>query len=79
MRKLITYQTSDGKSFEDIKLAKRHAEERFGNALCALAREAVKVEKYANMVSWLELNLAKMNELTALAFDRDQLCDETAD
>lgn len=63
------YKTSDGQIFESQKDALRHADNRYGNALTSLAHKLVQIEKYKDMVPFLEENLHLFMEVSALKQD----------
>jgi CRP-like cAMP-binding protein len=62
--------TSDGATHANYLAAEKHAEERYGNALTKLARQLVRVEKYTEMITFIEQNLPAFVELQALSEDR---------
>lgn len=70
MRQITAWQTSDGITHANRNTALRHAEERYGNALCALAREAVTIDKYQAMIQFLEKALPRFAHLSELSADR---------
>lgn len=70
MRKLTAWQTSDGQLFTDQRAAARHAEQRYGALLTALAHEVVRIEKYSAAGDFIESALPRFVELSALAADR---------
>lgn len=70
MRRVNAWVTSDGQVFTDRHKAARHAEERYGAVLTALAHEAVRIEKYAAMGDFIEANLSRFIDLAALGADR---------
>ena len=77
MRRVIRYQTSDGALHTDQGAARRHADERYGAALTDLARKAVQVEKYAQMLDFIEENLDAFAALLALNADTVLEANET--
>ena len=70
MRKVDAWVTADGRVFTDERDARRHAENRYGAALTALAHEAVRIEKYAAMGDFIEANLPRFLELAKLSDDQ---------
>lgn len=47
MKKVALYTTSDGALHTSLDRAKKHAEARFGEAVCRLAHRLVNIDKYA--------------------------------
>lgn len=62
-------KTADGALHETAAAALRHADKRYGEALTALAAEAVRVEKYLAMALFIESNLPRFVALSALKAD----------
>lgn len=56
----------------DFRTALRHADNRYGNALTALAHEALRADKYKAMCDFIEAALPRFQELAALAADRNE-------
>jgi hypothetical protein len=79
MRALTCYQTLDGSIFHTEYDASRHAEERYGELLVALARELCSVEKFSDAVTWLEENAERLAELARRRTDRAPPCGEEGD
>lgn len=75
MKRITAFTTADGQVFLIEHDAKRHAEDRFGNALTALAHAAVLQDKYIMMGDFIERNLPRFVELAAL--QRDCKLEET--
>lgn len=70
MRKIDAWTTADGAIFTSHREAARHADNRYGAALTALAHEAVRIEKYAAMGDWIEASLTRFTELASLKSGR---------
>lgn len=71
MRKTRAWITRDEVVHLSLERAKSHASNRYGTALCKLAREMVAIEKYQAMVDWLEANGSRIVELEELKADQD--------
>jgi hypothetical protein len=69
MKQIIVFETSDSKVHKNEDAAKRHAENRYGDELCRLARILVQVEKYMEMTKWLDINLCQFETLIKLKQD----------
>lgn len=69
MKWVANVQTADGKLHEHVSAAQRHAEKLYGEALTKLAAEAVRVEKYGAMAEFIDSNLPRFLELSALKAD----------
>ena len=63
MYETTCYRTADGCIFTNEREARRHAEERYGDALTKLARELCRVGKYTKVIEWLEANEERLAEL----------------
>lgn len=75
MRQITAWRTMDGKIFDCHRRAQSYAEERYGAALTKLAHGAVKQEKYAAMLAWIEANIGEFDDLRRLARDREVVSD----
>ena len=69
MQRVTRYQTLDGELHPTVYAATHHAERRYGDALTALAHRAIKQEKYADMVDFINGNLDAFAELKVLKAD----------
>lgn len=69
MRIVTMYQTADGKLHASVQAAAQHADERFGNAVIALAHRALQQDKYRAMVDFIIDNVDAFAELKALRED----------
>jgi len=69
MRRVEAWVTADGAVFTDHGKAVRHAQQRYGDALTALAHEAVRIERYTAMCDFIEAALPRFQELAALRAD----------
>lgn len=65
------YRTSDGEVHPDLDTANRHACNRYGDALSKLAIRAVRVEKYKDMLDWIEDHLDEFATLIELRRDTE--------
>ena len=54
MKAIICYQTIDGAVHTSRDSAHRHADERYGQELTKLAHRLVSIEKYKEMVEFLD-------------------------
>lgn len=71
MRRARAFVTMDGVVHLSHDRALSHASNRYGTALCKLARELVAIEKYQAMVEWLEANSHRLEELDRLRVDQE--------
>lgn len=71
MRRARAWITRDEVVHLSLERAKSHASNRYGTALCKLARELVAVEKYKDMCDWLEANGSRLVELEELKADQE--------
>lgn len=71
MKKARAWITRDGVVHLSLEGARSHASNRYGTALCKLARELVAIEKYQAMCDWLEANGSRVVELEELKADQD--------
>jgi len=69
LERVVLFKTSDGQLHENYLKAERHAEERYGAAVCDLARKALQQDKYKNMVKFIEEHLDQFVSLKALQND----------
>lgn len=69
MKRVTMYQTADGQVHSSEERAAHYANERYGSALTALAHRAIQQQKYTEMVTFIEENLAAFAELKALQED----------
>lgn len=79
MRRVDAWMTSDGAVFTDQRTAEHHAEERYGEALTALAHDVARVEKYREAYAFVEAAIPRFVELAALAADRVVINQENSD
>ena len=64
------WRTSDGVLHDSKTRAMRHADQRYGNALLALAQEICRLDsKYSAVSEWLEANLDRCTLVAALKAD----------
>lgn len=83
MKKVTCYTTSDGTAHTSLDCAKKHAEARFGDAVCLLAHRLVQIDKYALMTAeiaegGLIEEFAKLAELRAdMSLELDEDSDVT--
>ena len=68
MKYVTRIQTLDGTLFEDKHMARNHAERRYGDALCKLARGLLEL-KYTQTTEYLDENLDAFVELHQLKTD----------
>ena len=71
MRYIHRIQTSDGVVHESLEKAKRHADDRYGQALTDLARKLVLLEKYTKVMDFIDQNLQDFTALAALKRDME--------
>jgi hypothetical protein len=69
MKAVTMYRTADGKLHDTAVSAQRHADERYGALLTALAAEAAGLWKYRQAVDWIEASLPRFQELLFLRED----------
>lgn len=71
MKRTAAYVTSDGEIHLNESKAKRHAENRYGDAVTALAHKMVHAaDKYTRAIDFIEANIDAFVELKALSDDR---------
>jgi hypothetical protein len=70
MERVVRFVTNDGVLHPHFLAAERHAEERYGKAVTALAHSIVRVEKYKDATDWVEKHIAEFVALKVLADDR---------
>ena len=75
MHRFEAYKTLDGQVFESEAEAKRHASKVYGDALYKLAHKLVKLDKYKDILDFLDSNLLAFAHLTALKKDEDVTSD----
>lgn len=71
MKKVERYETRDGRTFPNHESALSHAEKRYGEAITGLAHELVRIEKYKDMIEFLEANLDRFAWARELREDRE--------
>ena len=69
MRKVTKYQTLDGVLHDSERAARSHADKKYGELLCSLARATVDVQKYVDMLDFIEKNLPLFLKLQTLKDD----------
>lgn len=72
MKRITMYRTADGVAHATAQQAHRHADERYGNALTAIARKLTLLDgKYKSICDFLdnEENLKEIANLLALKAD----------
>lgn len=75
MKKVIRFQTSDGKLHASFEEAKKHADNRYGDALTKLSHRLVKDQQdnntlnYFKVTEFVDKNLFSFVQLQALAND----------
>ena len=69
MQKVTKYQTLDGSLHDTEQAARHHADKVYGIVLSNLAHETLRVEKYADMLAFLETSLEKFVKLKELKDD----------
>ena len=81
MKRVQRYQTSDGIVHDSFERAHKHADNRYGFALTTLAHKLLRVDKYKDMVLFLEddANIQKFLELQKLKDDIKLEVDEESD
>lgn len=80
MKKVTLYTTSDGALHTSLDRAKKHAEARFGDAVCSLAHKLLRIDMYGSITSQIAEGglieeFAKLAELRAdmsLELEEDQ-------
>lgn len=69
MKKVTKYQTLDGVLHDSEQAARAHADQKYGELLCSLSRAAVDVQKYVDMLDFIEKNLPLFLKLQTLKDD----------
>lgn len=69
MKRISTFETSDGVLHREYLQAMRHSENRYGDALTQMAHELLSVEKYPLMIEFLENNLGRFATISELKAD----------
>lgn len=69
MQKVTKYQTLDGVLHDTEQAARHHADKVYGVVLSSLAHEALRVEKYLDMLEFFNKNLDRFLKLQALKED----------
>ena len=69
MRKVTKYQTLDGVLHDNEQAARLHADQKYGELLASLARATVDVQKYVDMLDFIEKNLPLFLKLQTLKDD----------
>ena len=64
MKKLIMYQTLDKSLHNSLVRGKQHAENVYGSRLTSMAHRLVSIDKYVDMVTFLEQNLDAFAEIS---------------
>lgn len=79
MKSLVVYETSDGVRHLSVAEAKRHAEQRYGEALSQFARLLINAQgKYQPTLEILEKNHNYMAKILHCSADREmEVSDET--
>lgn len=72
MRRVEAWVTADGAVHTDKGRAVRHAEERYGAALTALAHQVARTDKYMAACDFIEATLPRFQELAALRADCEE-------
>lgn len=71
MQKVTKYQTLDGFLHDTEQAASHHADKVYGVVLSSLAHEALRVEKYSDMLEFFNKNLDRFLKLQALKEDME--------
>lgn len=69
MRIQTVYVTSDEKMHLTQAAAEHHADERYGEVVCKLAHELARLDKYTQFQQFVEENLPRFVQLSALKAD----------
>lgn len=69
MKKVVRFETSDGKLHETRVSAISHADKRYGDLLTSLAHKLVRIEKYNAMGIFIADNIDQFVELATLRKD----------
>lgn len=69
MQKVTKYQTIDGVLHDTEQAARSHADKKYGELLCSLARATVDVQRYVSMLDFIEKNLPLFLKLQTLKED----------
>lgn len=69
MKKVTKYQTLDGVLHDTEQAARHHADKVYGVVLSSLAQEALRVEKYSDMLEFFNKNLDRFLKLQTLKDD----------
>lgn len=69
MQKVTKYQTLDGVLHDSEQAARSHADKKYGELLCSLSRATVDVQKYVDMLDFIEKNLPLFLKLQTLKDD----------
>lgn len=71
MTRVIRYQTSDGQLHDTVQKARHHADVRYTDAVCKIAAEIIKIDKYQYAKDFIALNLPEFVRLQALRDDME--------
>lgn len=69
MKKVTKYQTLDGVLHDSEQAARAHADQKYDELLGSLSRAAVDVQKYVDMLDFIEKNLPLFLKLQTLKDD----------
>lgn len=69
MKRITAWQTCDGILWPNKRAAASHADKRYGVLLSKLAHDGARVEKYMDMIEWLESRAADFEQLALLKAD----------
>jgi len=69
MKRVIKFETQDGKLHDNFLKAERHADVAYTNAASNLAAKLVKVEKFTKMRDFLDCHLEDFLQLKSLKDD----------
>lgn len=69
MKIVSKYQTKDGALHETEDAARRHIENLYGDPLSRLAHKLVQIDKYSDMVEFLDEHLPQLAELARIKED----------
>lgn len=79
MKRVIKYQTSDGKLHDTVLAAQNHADKRYGAKVTELAHQIAALEKYGKISAFIDNSLAEFRTLLALHNDLAALEVEESD
>lgn len=82
MKRVIKFETSDGKLHDTQEAATRHAEKRYGEQLSHMAAQIVRLEKYGAVQAYIDERLDVFETLRKMkddcrleAFEKDCDCE----